>query len=606
MGLTKLLIMKTPQNINYILASLAILITLFTSCEEESNIAPLESFTLSETTIVAPAENFSLALDRNNRQELFRFEWEAAETTGSSAVTYTVFIDLDSGDFTTPILEQETTSQGEDTFLEIPFFTLDELLSEAGFAPNETAALQWRVEARSINQLSISDTNIVLQRFDIPGPPTALFLAGDATEAGTSVSNALEMLRLTNADGSATNSFELYTALEFGRNYNFYTSQSLADADVYTATGETITLGDTPIIAPETGEYRITINFDAQSITLFRIDRWSIVGNVIPGSWGGDQPLEYQGNGIWESTIELIDAEPTDANKRFVFRANEDWGQVIKGVPATNDVVAFEPTSADFGFDTLNDILVPELGFQVITLRLNGEGYTFSIAPGVAPEPDPNATIQETPENLFLSGAATEGGSVLSNALAMYRITNADGTPSEVFEIYTMLTQGETYNFYNSNSGTPIAYTLNNGVLELGDNGIVAMDETAVYRLTVNFATNTLETQRINHWSIVGNVIENAWGGDEPLQYQGNGVWRSTITLIDADTADANKRFVFRANEDWAFVFKEIPETNMQVAFEDTAQDFGFDTLNDIAVPNLGETTITLTLNGNGYSYTLE
>jgi hypothetical protein len=189
----------------------------------------------------------------------------------------------------------------------------------------------------------------------------------------------------------------------------------------------------------------------------------------------------------------------------------------------------------------------------------------------------------------------------------MYRLRRADGTLTETFEIYTTLNQGASYNFYNSNTNDPIVYTLNNGILELGDAEIVTTQETAVYRVTVDFQTATVSTLKIDKWSIVGNVITNGWGGDEALDYQGNGVWRSTLMLIDADSADANKRFVFRANGDWGIVYKEIPETTAQeLAFENTAEKLGFESLNDIPVAQLGTATITLTLNGSGYSYTIE
>jgi hypothetical protein len=121
--------MKTLINIKYITASLAVLLLFFTSCEEDNNITPLESFNLSEAVITAPVEDFSLALERSNRQDVLRFEWEAAMSTADFTVTYTFQLDRSEGDFSTPLLEQETTSEGEDTFLELPFSTLDAVLA---------------------------------------------------------------------------------------------------------------------------------------------------------------------------------------------------------------------------------------------------------------------------------------------------------------------------------------------------------------------------------------------------------------------------------------------------------------------------------------------
>ena len=213
-------------------------------------------------------------------------------------------------------------------------------------------------------------------------------------------------------------------------------------------------------------------------------------------------------------------------------------------------------------------------------------------------------TSLETPNQLYLSGSATEAGSDISNALLMNRLSNADGTESEIFEIFTSLTGGESYNFFEENISGSASYTGNSGILELG-NDPIAVSETGVYRITVDFNTATLSLFQITNWSIVGNVIENGWNGDEPLTYQGNGVFQASIELIDADPGDANKRFIFRANEDWALVFKEIPETDMELAFEGTAGVFGYTQLDDISVSNLGMQQITLTLNGSGYSYNI-
>lgn len=594
--------MKTHiSNSRLLFILMATLLTTFISCEEESNVDELTSFELSSPQLLSPESGVTLNLQTSNNSDLVRFEWEPANSTADFLITYTFMIDRLNQDFTDPIFSEPSLNSGTDTFFELTQGELDIVLANAGFEPNEVAQLQWGVQAQSINQsTTVSSATIDIQRFDVQGPPTNLFIAGPATEVGADVANALQLNRLSNADGTNTNIFQLYTSLDAGATYNFYSDQD-ENALIYTSAGGSIELGDEGISISQSGIYRVTVDFNSETLDLFLIDRWSIVGNVIPNAWGGDVPLEYQGNGVWESTVELIDADPGDPNKRFVFRANEDWAQVLKIIPDTGNELAFEGTAEQLGHTALNDVEVAQLGFRTITLNLNGDGFSFSNVMGEPVDDDP---VGEAPEQLFISGTATETGANIADALPMYRLPNADGSLSGIYEIFTSLTGGESYNFFEENVAGAVSYTANNGVLEFGEEAIT-IDNSGIYRLTVNFNNNTVSLLEITTWSIVGNVIEDAWNGDVPLEYQGNGVFQSTVELIDADPGDPDKRFVFRANEDWALVFKEIPDTDMEVAFEGTAGDFGFTELNDIFVTDLGTQEITLTLNGSGYSYSI-
>lgn len=599
--------MKTRiLNTGLYILTMALLFSAFISCEEESNLDELTSFELSEPVLRSPEAGASLTLQIQNNSDLVRFEWEPAASTANFLITYTFMLDNLDGDFTDPILSRPSSNSGTETFYEITQSELDIILSNAGVEPNAIASLQWGVQAQSISQTTtVASSEINIQRFDVQGPPTNLFIAGAATEAGSNLSNALPLNRITNADGSQSNVFQIYTSLQAGSTFNFYSSQDNGGL-VYTSAGGSLELGDEGITIGQSAVYRVTVNFNTETVDLFVIDRWSIVGNVIPNGWGGDVPLDYQGNGVWQSTVELIDADAGDPNKRFVFRANEDWALVFKIIPNTGNELAFEGSAEQFGFTNLEDVPVAALGFRTITLSLNGDGFSFSNEVGQEGDDDDDQdnTIGDTPAQLYVSGTATENGPDLSDALLMNRLPNADGSASEVFELFTSLTGGETYNFFEENIAGATSYTVNGGTLEFGDAGISVADS-GIYRITVNFSNASVSLLQITNWSIVGNVIPDGWSGDVPLAYQGNGVFQSTVELIDADPGDANKRFVFRANEDWALVFKEIPNTAMEVAFEGTAGDFGFTELNDIPVSTLGMRQITLTLNGSGYSYTI-
>lgn len=371
--------MKILSKINWLyIAAIPILLTIVNCQEEEANLDPLISFELANAVITEPAQGFTLNLQRANQDAPLRFSWEAAVSEQNFLITYDVLIDFESGDFSDPLLNRPSNGDGVQTSFELTQASLDLLLSSAGIEPNGTVDLKWAVRASSSNQNSMSVSNFTLTRFNVQGPPNELFISGEATESGADLSNALKMNRLMRSDGSETNTFQIYTSLQSGMSYNFFSGTD-SEATRYTINGDLIEIGNNAIIAPETGVYRVTVDFETEAFSLFRIDRWSIVGNVIPNGWGGDEPLEYQGNGVWQSTIELIDADPGDANKRFIFRANEDWGQVLKQIPDSSGDLALEGTAESLGFNTINDISVSSLGETLITINLNGDGYFFTL-----------------------------------------------------------------------------------------------------------------------------------------------------------------------------------------------------------------------------------
>ncbi len=599
--------MKKMKKSIFLLLQITMSFLLLVSCEEKSNVSEIESFELSQLSLIAPQDDFLLALDSDNRQEILRFEWEPSVASNGFLVTYSLMIDLHEANFSDPLLTLVPSNNGTSTFAEVTYARLDQALSDAGFSPSEEVRLKWGVMATSIGQTSLSSFGLSLQRFDIQGPPTDLFIAGTATEVGPNVENALALNRLSNADGSLSNVFETFTSLVSGNTYNFYSARTIADATVYTANGEAIELGNTGIVAPESGVYRVTVNFDTESFSLLRINSVGIIGNVINPAWSEERQLEYQGNGVYKSTIELVDGAPDDSSKRFVIRANQDWGQAYKNTPGSNSAIALEATSGDFGFNGLDDVAVSQLGFQEITISFNGDdGYAINIQPGTDPGDDTTSSLT-IPETLYIAGNATENGADLSTAQLLHRLPLANGQNSNIFEIYTTLTQNETYNFYSTTGGDAITYGLNGTELVEDSSTIMATDETAVYRVTVDFDAATVSTFRINTWAIIGNVVEQAWSDEAVMDYQGNGVWQLTLELVDAAPDDATKRFIFRANGDWGLLNKEIPGSNGQLALEGTAGAFGFTGLDDILVSNLGTRTVTLNLNGiNGYSYTIE
>jgi starch-binding outer membrane protein SusE/F len=207
------------------------------------------------------------------------------------------------------------------------------------------------------------------------------------------------------------------------------------------------------------------------------------------------------------------------------------------------------------------------------------------------------------PETLFLTGTATEVGDDVTNAVAMRSRTNAAGNPTYVFDVYTTLTEGGTYQFRDQAVSLSKAYGGGEGALE-GCGAAITAPETGVYRVTANLNTNTYSLLKIDKWSLVGDAVQGGWDGDVPLAYKGNGVWEGKISFVN------NADFIFRPNGDWAYGMKRIKGTATannkggKVIMESEQSAAGVEVEN---VPSTatGKHTVTLDLSAEGYTYSV-
>lgn len=520
-----------------------LLVLAFISCEEEeNNIAEVDSsWTLSQAELKYPQDNFEFKLDRTNKEDVIRFEWEKPASERSYTITYNWMLDLVDGDFSSPLLKILSAENGGGRYAEVSYLQIDEALANAGVKENETVAVKWAVQAVSTSKTSLSAYSMNLQRFDVPPPPSELFISGSATEGGANLADALAMKKIHKADGSKTNTFQIYTKLEAGNSYNFYSAKD-GSATVYTIVqgteGDQIEIGDNAVSVSETAVYRVTVNFSSEQVEIFKIDRWSVVGNVIKDGWGGDETLFYKGNGVFQSSIELIDADPADANKRFIFRANGDWGQVLKLIPGTENQLTLEGTKDELGYETIDDIPVNDLGKFVVTLNLNAEGYTYSI------EEDTNTGGGD--DTLFL----------LANGSSLGEFTkNGDVFTYEFFD----LDPATSYSINTKDDGSGTSYSFSGVIGETRDESdkvtgegsfsesteALAIAKKQAYRITMDMTTKNLRWEYYNfklfHWDIWDNRSEII------MNYIGNYTWEITSDL----TAGHNSKFI----TPWDFQF---------------------------------------------------
>lgn len=148
------------------------------------------------------------------------------------------------------------------------------------------------------------------------------------------------------------------------------------------------------------------------------------------------------------------------------------------------------------------------------------------------------AGFDKIPTDIYLTGSATEGGTDVTKAI------HFKSTAAGVFELYTSLSSGGSYQFVDANTGTPTTYFITGPNLkQSGSNSYT--DTTAQVRFNLDF-NNALATV-----TVIRSV--DVWYGyyDDVvyhLTYNGNSTWIDKNQLINEPTEPwgPEQRYKFR------------------------------------------------------------
>ncbi|HIB37203.1 SusE domain-containing protein [Mesonia sp.] len=466
------------------------------SCENDDNLAPVGNWELSEPSLISPDDGEEILLQEDRANETFYFEWEKAVSTAGFQVRYELQIDtLGSENHDSPIISMKSDNNGKATTASIQASDLDLALSYAGYSANESSELEWTVVAICQDTRTYATRTFNVMRFENEYVPSQLFLSGTATEAGTDIAMAIPMRHLENASGEATYIFEVYTSLEAGQTFKLYSKQELP-AHQYGGGEGVIEKNGSAIAVEESGQYRITVNLNDHTYSLWKIENWSIVGNIIPNGWGGDEPLEYIGNGIWEKTMFLT--VPNGENGGFLFRANHDWGYLLKRIQGTSNEVYMESQAGDAGID-IEDIPLNNSGEFTVTLDLSGDTYTYNLESNLS-------APSETPSSLFL---LENGTSIAEFSLDQDTFTS-EYLPLQAGMSYSLNSaqDGSGTSYFTSNiigaTDSPDGDSVASGISFVEGEGEFSVDHDQAYKLSFNFATGSGSWQYYNiklfHW----------------------------------------------------------------------------------------------------------
>ncbi|RZJ68487.1 MAG: T9SS type A sorting domain-containing protein [Flavobacterium sp.] len=225
------------------------------------------------------------------------------------------------------------------------------------------------VTATSSSNPEISGTKTI----NISNQISNLYFSGTATENGDNVASAIPMRRVTGLNNAITNEFEIFTSLTDGT-FNFYTSQNGGQIFGAGSSANSLALNGPAIDPAQSGPVYITVNLNTNTYTITPIT-WNAIGSSTPNGWSGTGlPLNYQGNGVWQATLDLTSVT-SDTNPRFVFRGNNSWSYVFKKITGSQNSLVMESVANEFAIQ-MSDI---DLTYGNFIITLNLSNYTYGI-----------------------------------------------------------------------------------------------------------------------------------------------------------------------------------------------------------------------------------
>lgn len=474
------------------------------SCEEKENMDPVGTWTMDGPVVSMPANNASVVLDETNPTAPTRFEWQPSTASNRFVVQYeVVLLPAGSTDYANPILSITPGNNARDLSAVATAEQIDYALSTLCHPAGAEVELQWAVIAKVIDKREVSVQNITFKRFANERVPSALFVTGDATEGGSDVSNAIPMRAIRNAEGELTGMFEVYTHLKEGATF-FFRDQAIEKSRKLGGAEGTLSC-DGVITAPAEGEYLIRANLVDNTYELTAIDRWSLVGDAVEGGWGGDVPLEYIGNGVWEKEVMFYLPYETAG---WILRANGDWGYLLKRVKGSADAdnkggkLVMESQASGQGLEF--EDMPGTTGLHKVTVDLSADAYTYKLVKIISPVQTIIGIATDVTANAVSGTFAIEGDTpaelyLLEDGTMIAQLTKN----GEVFESekFVALQASKSYSLNSAADGSGTTF-------DGDDDGLIQVDHDQAYQINVDFTKNELSWKHYNlklfHWDEVG------------------------------------------------------------------------------------------------------
>lgn len=528
--------------------AVTLLAVLSNSCKEDAELSidmkPVE-------TLLSPDNNTSIALQSTAGSSEF-FEWSEVELPDASFVMYEVVFDTPDGDFSNPVFRVLSDNNGLKPYVSISHKQLNKAGAASGINAAETGTLKWTVVAsKGICEKYCAETRTIeiTRLAGFADIPAKVFIKGDATEY-----QGERALKNLQEEGE----FEIFTRLEADKTFNF----TDGNGRTFYPAGGSLKEGEETTAVEKTGIYKISLDFNSGMTTLALIK--SVRFNHC-NSNSSVLELPYAGDGVWTlKKHEMVADDFTgdsheEKNPRYRFYMEyEDGSKSVMGPLNFNEDSApgDSPAASYFyaaeyktGYEQFKPKwkrnqknTVSWVGFVYdISLILNADSqYTHELVETTAEEENP--PVEETGE-MYLTGEGTEGGAPLSSALKM------TSTGEKTFEIFTRLEGGKDFSLAAANSGTPAIFSISDS--KIADGGSSKVDETGVYKISVNMENKTAEVKKILavKWYHCNSAMANV-----EIPYAGKGVWElKGYTFTDEDVPGGEKPDADKKNPRYRF-----------------------------------------------------
>ena len=500
--------------INYIKAFVLLLVTsiIGMSCEEDFEKITLKEEVTANTLANTSSENYVFTFD--TRSEVFNaFTWDAPDYGFDASVTYTLQMDLGTGDFSSPI----TLSTTQDLSASPTIQVVNNALLGLGLDPDVAAEVKFRVRSSVNTNVDPIYSNVVstsITPYLAVFPP--IYIIGDAQ--GWDLGAALEV----SSTGPGT--YEAIGMFINGGKFRMFDTPSW-DAEQWgwsyfeggTVPGTLISGEDNDsnfIFDGTSGVYKIVINLNSKTITMEESELPTLYVIGDGQGWNLQQAasLEYLGGGKYEGTAVL----QKDGYFRFFEKA--DWGATQYGFGFFADGTLPE-TFTQAGDNDDNFIFAGETAEYLVTVDLDD----FTVAIEVA---------SAYPTSLYLVG--DDQGWNFGNSPTFTDL--GGGT----FEATADFTNGSTFRFfeevdnwsddYNYDYFTDVDSDL--GAVGDGDGNFSFVAETGKYTITVSFSEKSVTVEPYSPYPsavyLVGDDQGWSFGSSPNFTDLGNGVFEAT------------------------------------------------------------------------------
>ena len=325
------------------------LFTFMQSCDDVERVFYNDA---AETVLSLSDDNLTLS-DDNGANEILTLTWSDPDYGFDAAALYSVQMDVQGGDFSTPQIISVGSSL-EKTF------TVEELnakLLSLSMTPGEEGVAIFRIKATLSEYQEIFSNTVnlnVTPYSSLLDLTTNLGVVGSATPGGWGNENIPDLQFYTT---SMTDVYVAYATLRDGeikfRNNNDWAENWGDDGN----DGTLDSYGAN--IAVSAGTYKIEVNFSSMTYTMEAYS-WGLVGSATPNQWNGpDLMLHYNSyQDDWRTVVTLGEGE-------VKFRFNNDWG------------LNYGDDGADGSMEANGANISVSSGHYLVSMNLNTQSYTM-------------------------------------------------------------------------------------------------------------------------------------------------------------------------------------------------------------------------------------